>query len=81
MKSPESLIYDQPFYIIGFNWWSRNYEHFSVGLPQLEITDLPGTLWSLLWILGKKYVLVKGTKKYVLVKGTLFLYILMWNGA
>ena len=43
MKSPESLIYDQPFCIIGFKLWSRKSEHFSVGLTQLEISVLPGT--------------------------------------
>ena len=44
MKLPESLIYYQPFCIIGFKIWSRNSEHFSVGLPQLEITGLSGKL-------------------------------------
>ena len=34
MKSPESLIYDQPFCMIGFKLCSKNSEHFSVGLPQ-----------------------------------------------
>ena len=44
MKLPESLIYYQPFCIIGFKRWSRNSEHFSVGLPQLELTGLSGKL-------------------------------------
>ena len=48
MKSPGSLNYDQPFCMIGFKWWLRNSENFSLGLSQLEITGLPRTLWSLL---------------------------------
>ena len=59
MKPSESLIYDQPFCMIDFKWWSRNSEDFYVGLPQLEIASLPGTLWSLLWIVGKRYNLLK----------------------
>ena len=59
MKPSECLIYDQPFCMIDFKWWSRNSEDFYVGLPQLEIASLPGTLWSLLWIVGKRYNLLK----------------------
>ena len=53
----ESAIYDQPFWMICFKWWSINSEHFSVGPPQLEITSLHRTLWNLLWILGEWYSL------------------------
>ena len=31
----------------------------SVGVPQIEITALPGTSFNLLWILGKRYILPK----------------------
>ena len=55
IKSPESQMYDQPLCIKGFKWKSRNSDAFSVGVPQLEITHLPGTLWSRLWILGNRY--------------------------
>ena len=54
MKSFESLIHDHPFCIIGFRWKSTNSDAFSVGVPQLEITGLPGTSDNLLWILGSK---------------------------
>ena len=34
----------------------KNFETFSVGAPQLEITGLLETLYSLLWIFGIKYI-------------------------
>ena len=42
----------------GLGWWSKNSETFSVGVPQLEITGLPGTS-NKLWILGGKYILLR----------------------
>ena len=54
MKSFESLIYDHPFCITGFQWKSTNPEVFSEGIPQLEITGLPGTSDNFLWILHSK---------------------------
>ena len=59
MKSPESFIYDWLLYIADFNWLSKTSETFSVGLPQFEITSLPGTFSKRLWILGNKYSLPK----------------------
>ena len=43
-------MYDQPLCIKGFIWKSRNSDAFSVGAPQLEITDLPGTLYIYIYI-------------------------------
>ena len=43
-------MYDQPLCIKGFIWKSRNSDAFSVGVPQLEITDLPGTLYIYIYI-------------------------------
>ena len=46
MKSPESLKYDRLLCITGFNWLFKNSETFSVGVPQFEITGLPGTFFK-----------------------------------
>ena len=54
IKSPESLIYDLPFYITGFRWWYKNADAFSVGVAQLDITGLPGTFAKRLCISGKR---------------------------
>ena len=48
-------MYDQPLCIKGFKLKSTNSDDFSAGVPQLEITGLPGTLWNRLWILGNRY--------------------------
>ena len=55
MKSSESFIYDLLLCIIDFNWLSKNFATFSVGVSQFEITGLPGTFSKRLWILGSKY--------------------------
>ena len=54
-KSLESLIYDQPVCMTGLRWWSRNSDTFSVCVPQLEMTGLPGTFLRRSWILGNSY--------------------------
>ena len=46
--------YNQPFCINGFKQTWRNSDAFSVGVPQLEITGLRGTLEKHLWIFGKR---------------------------
>ena len=42
IKSPESLTTpeDQLLCMIGLRWLSRNFDAFSVGLPQLEMNGL-----------------------------------------
>ena len=45
-KSPESLMYDQLLFLIGFKWWSKNSDAFSMRVAQLGITGRPGTLKS-----------------------------------
>ena len=72
IKSRESRIYDQPLCIKGFKWKSRNSDTFSVGVPQLEITGLPGTLWRRLWILGNRYDLPR------LVVFVIYIYIYIY---
>ena len=37
-------MYDQLLRIKGFKWKSRNSDAFSVGVSQMEIMGLPGTL-------------------------------------
>ena len=39
----------------GLSWWSRNSDPFSVGVPHLEMTGLPGKFLRRLWILGNRY--------------------------
>ena len=55
LKSLESLTKDQPFCIIGLRQKCKYSETFSVGVPQFDMTGLPGTLNNRLCILGKKY--------------------------
>ena len=40
---------------MGCIWLSINSDTFSVGAPQFEMTGLPGTFDSRLWILGRRY--------------------------
>ena len=54
-KSTESLMYDQLPCMTGFKWWSKNSDAFSVGVSQLDFTGRPGTLKSVMWMLGRKY--------------------------
>ena len=58
-KSPESLIYDQAFCMTGLSWQSRNCDTFSVGVPPLEMTDLPDTILRQLRTLGNSYTFPK----------------------
>ena len=51
----ESLMQDHPFCINSFSWLSKGSEIFSAGVPQFNITGLPGTSDSLLWILGSTH--------------------------
>ena len=44
---------------MGCIWLSRNSDTFSVGAPQFEMTGLPGTFDSRLWILGRMYIYVR----------------------
>ena len=46
MKSEETLMYDFLFRIVGLIWKSGNAETSSLGVPQFEITGLPGALDS-----------------------------------
>ena len=52
-ESP-TLIYDQ-FCMPGFKMWSKYFEIFSEGVPQFDITGLPGTELKRLYVLGRKY--------------------------
>ena len=40
---------------MGCIWLSRNSDTFSVGTPQFDMTGIPGTFDSRLWILGSRY--------------------------
>ena len=71
-KSPVSLIYESPSCITGLRWWSKNSETFSVGVPQFEITGLPGTSYNLLWILGRRYIFPR-------LVVFLYLYVKCWS--
>ena len=57
-KSFASFINDLTFCDNGFKWYSDKAEMFSVKNPLLEITVLPETLCSRLWILVTNKVLV-----------------------
>ena len=59
VKSMEFLISDYTFCITSLSWLSKNSKAFSVGVPQFNITGLPGTSHSLLWIFGSKYIFPK----------------------
>ena len=39
----------------GLRPWSRNYDTFSVGVPQFEMTGLPGTFLGHIWINSNRY--------------------------
>ena len=41
------------------SWLSKTSKAFSVRVPQFDITDLPGTWYSLLWILGSNCIFPK----------------------
>ena len=51
VKSLESLMYKSPFCMTGFKW-SKNFDVFSVAVPQFEVTGLENTLESLHLIFG-----------------------------
>ena len=42
------LMYDQPSCVRRFKWKSKNSDVFSVGVPQLKMKILPGTVEVLL---------------------------------
>ena len=54
-KSAVSLLYHFPSFITGCKCWSKNSWTFSVKVLQFKTTGRPGTLLSLLCILGKRY--------------------------
>ena len=43
-KSHGSLVYDQLLCINSFKWRYKNWNVYSVGMPQLDITERPDTL-------------------------------------
>ena len=45
--------------MIYFKWWSKKPKHISVGVLQLDITGLPGTSKSYLYVLASKQSLPK----------------------
>ena len=53
-KSFVSFINNSTFCDNGFKWYSKKAEMFYVKNPLLEITGLPGTLCSRLWVLGNR---------------------------
>ena len=53
-KSSEPYTWKFPFCIMDSRWESKNSDTSSVGAPQFDITDCPGTSNNFLCILGKR---------------------------